>query len=229
MGTILILYFPVYITFFIVRTRKARSIDSQSAPSFITLGLYIVSIASAFMLIYFSLIVSSARSRWEPAKSDLASIATGHIAYYTENGEWPGTNGKSNVFNLIGWSSRSKTIYAYYCEGDIIPPTDKNYQFDYPQPDQDWPFSVKPEVSANGFTCMAVGNIDYDDDLDVWVINQQKIPIQLHDDGYIQTPLQRKSPIIISIMAVLVMVLIILLIWSSRSDGKRYKLLQDQE
>jgi len=47
---------------------------------------------------------------------------------------------------------------------------------------RNWPVDSKPAISKAGFTCMAVGNIDKDDTLDVWSINDAKILENVQSD-----------------------------------------------
>jgi hypothetical protein len=51
-----------------------------------------------------------------------------------------------------------------------------------PKPEGAWPIALKPQSSKTSFTCMAVGNIDNDSDLDVWSINNAKMLINEHND-----------------------------------------------
>jgi len=39
--------------------------------------------------------------------------------------------------------------------------------------DNNWPFTIKPQSSPTGFTCLAVGNIDLDSFPDVWTIDEK--------------------------------------------------------
>jgi hypothetical protein len=50
------------------------------------------------------------------------------------------------------------------------------------RPGPDWPYTVAPETSAQGFTCLAIGDLDGDDFPDVWKIDDAKQLTQIADD-----------------------------------------------
>jgi len=105
-------------------------------------------------------------------KTNLGAIYVAQLSYFSENNTYAGG---SDTFKLINWEPASQNRYAYYCQGAMIP-NKLPMRVDYvPKPDGRWPVTAKPQSSQSGFTCMAVGNIDNDDTLDVWSINDSKI------------------------------------------------------
>jgi hypothetical protein len=109
------------------------------------------------------------RPRYSEAKTNLGAIFTCQVAYFAEHNTYAGGE---NAFNDLVWSPEGDNLFSYYCGRDIIP-NRKGQKTDL-KPGTNWPYEVKPEVSSTGFTCMAIGNIDSDPILDVWLINDAK-------------------------------------------------------
>ncbi|HUT53166.1 MAG TPA: hypothetical protein VM658_07225 [bacterium] len=70
-----------------------------------------------------------------------------------------------DCFAHIAWSPEGRNQYSYYCGDDEIRCVKCEKDCSYPN------LSV---IGPNSFTVMAVGNIDDDDDCDVWTINDAK-------------------------------------------------------
>lgn len=108
----------------------------------------------------------SRKAKQSEAKMNLGAIFTCQVAYYTESGEYGST------FEQINWAPEGKHIYAYYCKESIIKNV-KGRPIDL-DPKKIWPYKVRPDTSKTAFTCMAIGNTDKDDTLDVWTIDDTK-------------------------------------------------------
>ena len=96
------------------------------------------------------------------AYSNLGVIFTSEISYFGEK------NSYANTFDLIKWRPEGTTYYAYFLPGQVIQPTVGG---PYQLPEGDYP---RPAVSNTGFTVIAVGNIDNNPTLDVWIVNDRK-------------------------------------------------------
>ncbi|HUT53167.1 MAG TPA: hypothetical protein VM658_07230 [bacterium] len=97
------------------------------------------------------------------AKQNLGAIFTTQVAYFGENVTF--ASGE-NCFDQIAWSPNGGCMYSYYCGKHELPNT---------ACDRDCPDSTNLSViGSDGFTVMAEGNVDKDDDCDVWTINDAK-------------------------------------------------------
>lgn len=115
------------------------------------------------------------RPRQSEAKTNLASLATASISYYAEKNIW------GNSFKLIGWEPQGKTKYTYFLSpSEYIgrPPEELGISI----PLTNTYGAPMPGASKEGFTALAIGNIDDDDTLDVWWIDQAKDPRNAQND-----------------------------------------------
>ena len=103
------------------------------------------------------------------AKTNLGAIYAAQQFYYSNANTYAAG---ADVFQKINWKPAGMNRYAYYCNSSVIP--NKIGEFKLPLPDKNWPVKERPKSSQTGFTCMAIGNIDSDDTLDVWSINDNK-------------------------------------------------------
>lgn len=102
-------------------------------------------------------------------RTNLGYIFTAQVKYFSDHGTY--ADG-SNAFKLLNWEPKGSNQYAYFCGGDFIP----NKKGDsIPRDLTPLPWGIQPDSSDIGFTCMAVGNIDNDPDLDYWFINDSKM------------------------------------------------------
>jgi len=114
------------------------------------------------------------KARQSEAKTHLASIATTQIAFYAENNKW-GIN-----FQEIGWEPYGSTKYSYYLSCDLVIPSGSGYR-ECPAELKKW-FATHKTDPQSGFHAAAVGNVDGDATLDIWIIDQRKMPENLVDD-----------------------------------------------
>ena len=108
----------------------------------------------------------------------LASIATCEIAYFGEQETW------GTTFKVIGWEPVGETRYSFYlsCE-EVIPASVTGYR-ECPTELKEWfeTHKTDPDSEKGEFYAAAVGNIDRDRKLDIWVIDQRKTPENLVSD-----------------------------------------------
>lgn len=103
-----------------------------------------------------------ARAKQSEAKSNLAAIHTGETAYFAENNEY------IDNFGAIGFSVTGQTQrYSYELGADDLEPAD-------PISPAACNTTGEDAVTATAFTAGATGNIDGDDDCDVWTIDDGK-------------------------------------------------------
>jgi len=111
------------------------------------------------------------------AKANLSAIWTASTAYYAEHNKYPGT------FESASWKPEGETRYSYYlksCE-QVIPSSETGYA-GCPSLLKEWLDTCDKNSQGTGPCAAAVGNIDSDDTLDIWVIDKNKIPTNLVDD-----------------------------------------------
>jgi type II secretory pathway pseudopilin PulG len=123
-----------------------------------------------------------AQSKDAEAKTNLGAIYTQQIEYRDGNGKFARSAPGKSVFELIDWEPQGQNRYRYYCDQDMIINMQGGNSRMFPEPDN-WPFSIRPETSDSGFTCLAAGNIDQDLAPDMWMINDQKLLTHLISDG----------------------------------------------
>ena len=159
--------FIIHFIFYLVRLFKTKSgsswIFEHAIITFIVLILAAIAIPNFLKF--------QAKAKGHEAKTYLGAIYLAQTAYYSQAGTYPAG---PNAFELMNWKPPGGTRYAYYCDTAVIAnklPMGR----EMPLPDMDWPVKLKPRSSRTGFTCMAVGNVDNDPDLDVWSINDAKV------------------------------------------------------
>lgn len=126
------------------------------------------------------------REKQSEAITYLSSIATAEISYHSEANEW------GNTFKIIGWEPSGETLYAYFlnsCE-EVVPATDgfkecpgeiKRF-FEQCRRMQEAMKKVENgrEFFPMQFCAAAVANLDKDEQLDMWIIDNHKEPVQYY-------------------------------------------------
>jgi type IV pilus assembly protein PilA len=112
----------------------------------------------------------NAKAKQSEAKVNLGSIFVAEIAYFGENNHY------ADNFDHLEWQPEG-LHYAYFLPGQDLQPRD-GLAFKIP-PDEP---EARPMVTVDAFKVVAVGNIDNDETLDVWVIDQNKNLRNLVDD-----------------------------------------------
>ena len=96
------------------------------------------------------------------AKQNLGAIFTTQVAYFGETNTFASG---ADCFKLLAWAPEGDPRYSYYCGEDKIVCT---------KCDKECPPPLISEVNGDSFTVIASGNIDKDDDCDVWTMNDAK-------------------------------------------------------
>jgi hypothetical protein len=105
----------------------------------------------------------------EEAKTNLKAIWTAEVTYFSNSNTYAPT------FTQIGWNPAPKRNYAYFLADDVI------------KPDMGGPYvlpaGLTSEVTTTSFTAYAVGNLDCDPVVDVWMINDGRALKNLVNDA----------------------------------------------
>ena len=112
---------------------------------------------------------------YSEAKTNLVSIATSEIAYFVDNNRWSGK------FEEIGWTpDGGGNRYSYYlsCQEEIPSAIDGSHGCPW---ELQWWF-IECSSGPECFHAAAVGNIDSDSTLDIWVIDRDKEPRNIVND-----------------------------------------------
>ena len=140
----------------------------------LALILFLIIIVIIFIIIPISISIS--KYYQSEAPSCLSSIVTAEISNYIMDDSW------SDSFKQIGWAPYGPGRYSYF-----LTPTEyvgeSPEELGIPMPVNFKAYGAPiPGLSENGFIAVAIGNIDSDDNLDVWWIDQNKTPLNSHDD-----------------------------------------------
>lgn len=111
----------------------------------------------------------TARTRQSEAKANLGGIFVAETAYFTEVGYF------IDVFSEIPWEPTGTPRYTYDLGG-----AEKVGHEPIWTPD---PAADTPGASQDGFTAIAYSNIDEDDTIDTWQINDDKLTSCKKDDS----------------------------------------------
>jgi hypothetical protein len=178
-AVVLVVYFPVHLIIFSIRKWQAWKAKSSAGPSFLTLLFYLLVLYSCWRSVDFFL-KFNVRSAHGEAITNLGAIFVTQVAYYGENLTYAGG---PKAFDQLGWVPEGEARYAYFCGDDVIPRgRAKALGLEL---GGNWPLKVRPQTTRDSFTCLAVGNIDYDQVLDVWSFSDNKERRNLFNDlGY---------------------------------------------
>jgi len=178
-SNIIIFSFPIHLTYWIFRYVKWNPLLLKTKPSkapvvthlFLALFLFILFIPNYFKW--------SAKAKQSEAKFSLGQIYVAQQAYFSRTNTYASG---PDAFKLINWEPAGQNRYAYYCQGAVIlNRLPIGVDFTHGR-EWRWPVETFPASSRTGFTCMAVGNIDNDETLDVWSINDAKILLNDQSD-----------------------------------------------
>jgi hypothetical protein len=101
------------------------------------------------------------------AKMNLSAAFGSEHAFFARNQTF------AERFSDLGWKPEDDHRYAYFLPGESIQPQLQSYE----------PIGgLKSAASQNGFTILAVGNIDADPTLDIWSINDANEVRHIVDD-----------------------------------------------
>ena len=109
-----------------------------------------------------------AKAKQSEATTNLSAIYNQQMEFYYQNNRY------AQSFEELGFRPVGKTRYAYFLTKESsIQPEDRFYEL---------PEGMEAYVDENGFQIIAVGNIDSDKSVDVWMIDTNGSPIILMDD-----------------------------------------------
>jgi type IV pilus assembly protein PilA len=181
----LIVHLPIYVFRYRRMKRIARELGPQFKPTvtLLTLNVWLILALGGLVIAIPNFLRFSAKAPQSEAKTNLGAIFTTQVAYYGENNTYAGRAGENGngAFYDMGWSPEGDTRYTYYAGGDYIAPTRPGVTMPF-KPGKDWPYPIRPESTAHGFTVLAIGNIDKDPCLDVWMMNDAKQLTNLVND-----------------------------------------------
>lgn len=102
------------------------------------------------------------KGKQSEAKQNLGAIWTTQAFYFEQNSRY------ATSFQELGWDPEymGPTKYAYFLGADSIQPV-KGGPFALPG-------GISTTMTSEGYTALAVSNIDRDDTLDVWAISENK-------------------------------------------------------
>jgi hypothetical protein len=115
------------------------------------------------------------RSPQAEAKNNLYAIFANQVEYREKHGRY--------AMNLVELGYQSvpnpgRYLYLFQADENTIELIRK---LQGERPDNSWKL-VRPFIVTDSFTILAVGNIDNDADLDIWMINDVKELVRLADD-----------------------------------------------
>ena len=129
---------------------------------------FILSIGVIVAIMIPSFFRFQAKALQSEARVNLRIIYNLQMEFYNQNNRY------ARSFEELDWSPVGKTRYAYFLTKESsIQPEDRLYEL---------PRGVEAYVDEYGFQIIAVGNIDSDKSLDVWMIDTNGSPIILMDD-----------------------------------------------
>ena len=164
--------------------KSRKTANGKKKPSFLTIFISVSVVFFVLTMIIVNavphLVTKMPEHTLIEVKNSLNSIYTLQKSYRAEHGVYAGVEKESDPFDGMEWFPSGKLHYSYYC-GDHVrySPGAKGH----PRPGTGWPYSVKPLVSVNTFICMAVGNLDKDSFMDVWMINDKNELHHLYNDA----------------------------------------------
>ncbi len=109
-----------------------------------------------------------ARAKQSEAKVVLKSIYTAEKSTFAERGRYGAT------LEQIGYEPQAGRRYTYYLGDDVLAPDRA--------PREELPLDVESRVDDEEFQAVAVTNLDGDETLDVWVINDENELVNLSND-----------------------------------------------
>lgn len=157
---------PLYFTVWLRRNRKARA-GQGPRPSRGVLLFYLFSVA-VFIRHVALFGPFPMRARQFEAKQNLGAVFYRQRDYRAAHGEFAGG---PRAFALLEYRPTwSPDNYTIFCGDGLFGPRPEWLKSSPPE----WPLRQLPASSATGYTCVAVGNIDWDGWPDVWTMNDAK-------------------------------------------------------
>ncbi len=164
--------------------KSRKTVKGIKKPSFLTIFISVSIVFSILTMIIVNivpqLVTKMPKHTLIEVKNSLNSIYTLQKSYRAEHGVYAGVEKESDPFDDMEWFPSGKLYYSYYCGDHVRYSTESK---GHPKPGRGWPYPVKPLASRNAFICMAVGNLDKDLFMDVWMINDKNELRHLYNDA----------------------------------------------
>jgi len=171
LALIIVISFPIHVILWLKKSSKLQQAGCKKMVRFFLLFFHFVCVGCSLLIILIGLSGRlTVQAKQSEAKTNLGAIYEAQRAYFSDHNTYAGGD---QAFQILGWEPLGQTRYAYYCDSAVIP--NLLGRAEIPMPNKNWPVETKPASSQTGFTCMAVGNDDIDETLDVWSINDAKI------------------------------------------------------
>ena len=165
-------FLATYVALFTYAARRASKLGRKAPSAWIHLILaFVISLLILTVGLPNYMVFINFSKDYE-ARRNLLSLYEAQRFYFQKNHTYAGG---PVAFHLLHWEPSHQHNYIFYCDSDVIYDTLPFGIPRLPMPDKNWPVDLKPTSSQTGFTCMAVGNIDLDEAVDVWSINDAKI------------------------------------------------------
>jgi len=122
--------------------------------------------------------------RQSEVKSNLSGIYVAEFAYFAEFGLYSGD------YNYLGWSPQTMNLYVYEIGPDVIcyPKTHSSRCWEEVVPFDDEPKNNAPPLVTNdSFTVIGYANVDSDEAVDTWQINDRKDLVNTYNDVNMET------------------------------------------
>jgi type IV pilus assembly protein PilA len=117
----------------------------------------------------------AARAKQSEAKTNLKEIQQAQRKYFIQYGVF------ARTFGQLNWKpDQDRFHYTYFLENDVLKNNSEYCGNCGPYAKPDW---LDLSSSPNDFVAAAVGNVDRDPDLDVWIINAEGEPPNVHNDA----------------------------------------------
>ena len=165
---LIVLTFPLHLAIIAIKWIKAYRNPPQKRPTLLPAILH--SLFAIMIIIIIPSMKHSAKAKQSEAKTNLGAIYQAQISYFSRTNTYASGD---QAFQILEWEPLGQNRCAYYCDSAVI--HNLLGRVVILMPNNNWPVETKPASSQTGFTCMAVGNIDSDDTLDIWSINDGKI------------------------------------------------------
>ena len=131
-----------------------------------------------------------ARAKQSEARQNLGGIYTAYVSYFSDWNTYPTAAGTPctvvegctavNCLTVADWAPTGRTRYAYSCVGTIVfpnvLPTLNSLASSCSTA------AGSSEASTNAFTVTACGNVDNDDIVDIWWVNDIKEIENVYND-----------------------------------------------
>lgn len=181
LGIIILLAYPLYLMVLAIRYPLARRMGMAWKFPRLSPAIYLASILALALAAI--LLADSRPEKSVPAgdiKKDLEALRTMQALYFAEHGAYAGQASQAAPpgFADLGFEPRTETM-AFICGEAFLPARSPDFDTIEAPPGLE---SIESGADSSGFTCLAYGNFDRDDYLEVWSVNDQALVRRLQSD-----------------------------------------------